>query len=125
MAATKLVSLALAASLLLVALVAAPVHAAVDVATCGGIVQQMGGGAGLMSMAPNCNPQGGSFSIGSCCGQIKALINASGPDGAACMCEPSVFATFSAQVSIPGFSNSAIPAFLGNICRIPVAGNGC
>jgi hypothetical protein len=99
--------------------------AAVDAATCGGVVKSMGGGAGLMAKAPSCNTSGGSFAVQACCGQIKSLLSASGPTGAACFCNAAVFSQFSAQVNIPGFSNSAIPFFLSSVCRIPTPGRGC
>jgi hypothetical protein len=122
----KLFVLSALAALVLLLAAAAPAHAAgADMATCAKLVDSMGGGAGLTSMAPSCNTAGGSFSIPNCCSQIKALISASGPTGAACFCDPTVFSTFSAQVNIPGFSNSAIPFFLGNMCRIPIPGKGC
>jgi hypothetical protein len=124
MAAAKLFALSALCCAALV-LLAAPGAHAIDVSTCQNVVQGMGGGAGLMGMAPNCNTAGGSFSLSGCCGQVKALLNASGPTGAQCFCDPTVFSTFSAQVNIPGFSNSAIPFFLSSICRIPIPGKGC
>lgn len=107
------------------ALLAAPGARAVDMKTCSGVIKSMGGGAGLMGMAPSCNTAGGSFAVGKCCGQIKSLLNASGSTGAACFCNPDVFSRISSQVSIPGFSNSAIPFFLSSMCRIPIPGKGC
>jgi len=124
MAASSFAKLLALSALCAALLLAAPARA-VDVDTCSGLIESMGGGAGLMGMAPGCNTAGPNFSIGSCCSQIKSLLSASGPTGSACMCDPAVFAQFSAQISIPGFSNSAIPFFLTNMCRIPNAGTGC
>jgi hypothetical protein len=124
MAAAKLFALSALCCAALV-LLAAPGAQAVDMATCQNVVKGMGGGKGLMGMAPSCNTAGGSFSVSGCCGQIKTLLNASGPTGAQCFCDASVFSAFSAQVKIPGFSNSAIPFFLSSMCKIPIPGKGC
>lgn len=125
--AAKQLAVAALALLVLVLGAAAPrgAAAAVDVNTCGAIVKSMGGGAALFAKAPSCNTSGGSFAVQACCSQIKSLLNAAGPNATACMCNATVFNQFSAQVNIPGFSNSAIPFFLSSVCRIPTPGRGC
>ena len=122
---SRAAALCLLAAVALLALLSGASAQNADMNTCAKLVNSMGGGKGISSMAPQCNTQGGSFSTGACCGQIKALLNASGPLGQKCMCNAQVFNTFSAQVKIPGFSNSAIPFFMSQVCKIPIAGRGC